>query len=145
MKFKEITLSDIDIISNIYTETFSSEPWNEPWTKEISNKRLKQMINCEGFFGLIAYEEDSPVGMILGNEEYSFRGLEFYIKEFCTSNTVRGKGVGTFILNEFQERLKSRGVSEVWLLTSKEETTEGFYNRRGYTSCNDWVLMRKKL
>ena len=44
MKFKEITLSDIDIISNIYTETFSSEPWNEPWTKEISNKRLKQMI-----------------------------------------------------------------------------------------------------
>ena len=53
MKFKEITLSDIDIISNIYTETFNSEPWNEPWTKEISNKRLKQMINCEVFWVLL--------------------------------------------------------------------------------------------
>ncbi|MDZ7544088.1 GNAT family N-acetyltransferase, partial [Clostridium perfringens] len=112
----------------MYVETFNSPPWNDEWTIETASKRLYQMINCEGFYGLIAYKEEMVVGMILGSEEQFFNGLMFNIKEFCIKNEMRNNGIGTILLKEFENRLKNRGVTEIILFTSREDGTEGFYN-----------------
>ena len=143
MTFKEITRDDVEEMAVMYTESFSTPPWNEPWTVDISKKRLTQMINCEGFYGLLAYEADTLVGLILGNTEHSFKGLEFYIKEFCTIPAVQGKGVGSQLLTEFEARLVKQGVAAIYLITAKGDPTEGFYTRRQYQTDQDWILMRK--
>ncbi|WP_411168513.1 GNAT family N-acetyltransferase [Clostridium sp. MB05] len=145
MEFKEITIEDIKILSSMYVETFNSPPWNDEWTIETASKRLYQMINCEGFYGLIAYKEEMVVGMILGSEEQFFNGLMFNIKEFCIKNEMRNNGIGTILLKEFENRLKNRGVTEIILFTSREDGTEGFYNNRGLKSYNGMVMMGKKL
>ncbi|GAA0084696.1 GNAT family N-acetyltransferase [Clostridium sp. CTA-7] len=145
MEFKEIKIEDIEILSSMYVETFNSPPWNDEWTIETASKRLYQMINCEGFYGLIAYKEEMVVGMILGSEEQFFNGLMFNIKEFCIKNEMRNNGIGTILLKEFENRLKNRGVTEIILFTSREDGTEGFYNNRGLKSYNGMVMMGKKL
>lgn len=145
MKFEEITLKDINELAKIYVDTFNSSPWNDEWSIETASKRLKQMINCEGFYGIMAYEEGILCGMILGSEEQFYNGIMFNIKEFCVKNELRNKGIGSKILIEFEKRLKNKDITEVVLFTSRDDGTEGFYQRRGLKSYNSMVMMGKEL
>ncbi|APH17775.1 GNAT family N-acetyltransferase [Clostridium botulinum] len=145
MNFKEITISDIKEIADMYVTTFNSSPWNDEWTIETASKRLYQMINCESSYGLVAYEDKLICGMILGSEEQYYNGIMFNIKEFCVRNDVRSKGFGTKIFEEFENRLKNRGITEIILLTSRDDHTEGFYKKKGLQSYNEMVLMGKQI
>lgn len=145
MRYEEMKQEDIKVLTELYINAFNKEPWNDKWTTEIVLKRLNQMVNCEGFYGVVAYEEDNPVGMILGNHEYYYNGMQFNIKEFCVDTTIQSRGLGTKVLEEFIERLKIRGIDEIILLTTKSEKAEGFYKRRGFNTIENMVTMRKKL
>ncbi|ATD54465.1 GNAT family N-acetyltransferase [Clostridium chauvoei] len=145
MRYEEMKKEDIEILTELYINAFNREPWNDKWTIETVIKRLTQMVNCEGFYGMVAYEEDKPVGVILGNHEYYYNGMQFNIKEFCVDTTIQSKGLGSIVLEEFTSRLKSRGIDEITLLTTKSEKAEGFYKKRGFDSIENMVTMRKKL
>ena len=145
VKYEELTKEHIKEIAEIYVDAFNSEPWNDKWTIESASKRISQMINCEGFDGLVAYEDDKLIGMILGNHEYYYNGMHFNIKEFCVDLKLRGKGMGSKLFEEFIKRLKSRGIDEVILLTSKTAGTEGFYKKHGFKSCEGMVMMGKEI
>lgn len=145
MKFEEINLLDIEEIAGMYVETFNAPPWNDGWTIETASKRLHQMINCEGFYGLKAYLHGELCGMILGSEEQFYNGVMFNAKEFCVKNEMRNRGIGTKILAEFEKQLKDRQISEIILFTSREDGTEGFYHKREFKSYNGMVMMGKEL
>jgi len=145
VKYKELKKEHIKEIAEIYVDAFNSEPWNDEWTIESASKRISQMINCEGFDGLVAYEDDKLIGMILGNHEYYYNGMHFNIKEFCVDLKLRSKGMGSKLFEEFIKRLKSRGIDEVILLTSKTEGTEGFYKKHGFKSFEGMIIMGKEI
>lgn len=145
MDFKEMNLCDIPAVSKMYVDAFNSEPWNDQWTINTASKRLYDMLNTEVSYGLLAYEDNILCGMVLGCKEQYYNGVMFNIKEFCVDNSFRGKGIGSNILLEFEKRLKLKGVSEIILFTSRNNLTEGFYNKMNYKSYNHLVLMGKEL
>ncbi|NFA59625.1 GNAT family N-acetyltransferase [Clostridium sporogenes] len=145
MNFKKISILDIKEVVDIYMNTFNSPPWNDKWTIETASKRLYQMINCESSYGLVAYEDELICGIILGNEEQYYDGIVFNIKEFCVRNDIRNKGLGTKIFEEFENRLKGKGMTKITLVTTKDYRTEGFYKKRGLESNNEMVVMEKEL
>lgn len=145
MDFIEIDQQDIPGLTSMYIKTFNSSPWNDEWTVDTASKRLHQLINCEGFYGLKAFEDNILCGMILGSEEQFYNGIMFNIKEFCVENDRREKGIGTQILAEFEKRLRDKGVNEIILFTSREDGTEGFYKKRGFHSIETMVMMGKEL
>lgn len=145
IKYKELTKEHINEIAEIYVRAFNSEPWNDVWTIESASKRISQMINCEGFDGLVAYEDEKMVGMILGNHEFYYNGMHFHIKEFCVDLTLRGKGAGSKLIEEFTKRLKNKGINEIILFTSRGDGTEGFYKKHGFESFEGMVIMGKEI
>ena len=64
---KEINMSALDSMIELYIESFNSAPWNDNWTTETARARLSQMIGCSGFFGLYMEQEEKVVGLILGS------------------------------------------------------------------------------
>ena len=145
MRFEELTLDNLNIIIPFYVEAFNAPPWNDKWTEETVKKRLTQMINCEGFYGLICFHEEKEVGMILGNDEHYYDGLHFNIKEFCVDRNIKGKGIGKKLLNEFTRRLKEKGVDIIYLFTSRTDETEGFYKSQGYKTLEHMAMMEMEL
>lgn len=145
MEYFDLTLKYIDKISELYVNAFNSPPCCDSWTTATAAKRLTQMINCEGSYGLVCCENDKIIGMILGSVEQYYNGVHFNVKEFCVDNNIRGKGIGTKLFEEFELRLKNKGIDQIILFTSKGEETEGFYKKRGFCSYDDMVLMGKKL
>ncbi len=58
---------------------------------------------------------------------------------------MKGKGIGSLLMDEFEKRLSSMGINMVYLFTSKGERTEGFYKHRGFSTWDSMVLMGKDL
>ncbi len=145
MIFKEIDISFLNDLVEIFIEAFNSEPWNDEWTIDSASKRLHQMIRCDGFYGLAAYSEDKLVGLILGNCEYYYNGIDFVVKEFCVDKNIKGKGIGSMLLEEFTKRLKDKEIRRIILNTCKGEATEGFYIRKGFDTIEDMICMSKEI
>lgn len=145
VRYEKLTKEHIKEIAEIYVNAFNCEPWNDKWTIERASKRISQMINCEGFDGLVAYEEEKLVGMILGNYEYYYDCMIFQIKEFCVDSEVKGSGIGSQLLNEFTKRLKARGIDRIMLFTLRTDKTEGFYKKHKFKSFDDIVMMGREI
>ena len=145
LEYKNISLDDLNDLAEIYVETFNSEPWNDKWTIDTASKRLHQMINVEDFCGILARKNDILCGMILGSKEQFFDGMMLNIKEFCVKNGMRGHGIGSEIYKEFEIRMKTEGIKEIILFTSKGDFTEHFYHKQGLESYSGLTFMGKKL
>ena len=143
MDYRKITIEDLSELAKIYAETFNSDPWYDKWTQKTAEKRLSQMINNGGFFGMVSYNEEEITGMILGEEEQYFDGVIFNIKEFCVKNELRGKGIGTELLAEFERNLKGMGIRETVLMTNLED--EEFYKKRGFHRSRGVIYMGKEM
>ena len=143
--YEEITLYHLDELASLYVETFNSEPWNDEWTISTAKKRLQQMINTEDSYGLCLCQNSCICGAILGSIEQFYNGTMFNIKEFWIKNGMRGKGIGTQIFEEFENRLRDRNVNEIILFTSKGDFTEHFYHKQNMKSNTDMVFMAKQL
>ena len=81
--------------------------------------------------------------MILGEDEQYFDGVIFNIKEFCVRNVLRGKGIGTELLAEFERNLKGMGIRETVLMTNLED--EDFYKKRGFHRSRGVIYMGKEM
>lgn len=145
IEYKEMTPEHIEEMADLFVEAFNAEPWREEWTKDTASKRLQQMINVEDFYGLCAYAEEEMCGMILGCMEQYYDGIVFQIREFCVKNTQRGQGTGGRIYQEFEKRLKTMGITEINLVTTRGQYTEHFYHKQGIEGYAEMLVMRKKL
>lgn len=141
MLFKEINNENLNEAVKIFKDSFNAAPWFEKWTEETASKRLGQIINFEGGYGLIAHDGENNLAMIVGHEEYYYDGTRFNIKEFCVNDNFKGQGIGSKVLEEFVSRLKDRGIVQMSLYTLKEEKTLKFYVKNGFKEIENLVMM----
>lgn len=98
-----------------------------------------------GYKGMAYYHEGALAGMIMGRDEQYFNGIHFHILEFCVDKNIQGKGFGRKLLTEFTEKLKNDGVERIYLYTIHGPKTEGFYEKNGYVSDDDMLIMSKSI
>lgn len=146
MKFVALEQSQYPLLAKHYVETYNAPPWNDQWTEALAFEKLSELMDCRGAFGLVCYDDNNDfAGAILGNPEIYFDCKQFFIKDFFVSLTLQGKGIGSLLMSEFEKRLANMGIDKVYLFTSRGERTEGFYQKRGFTTWNDMVLMGKNI
>lgn len=141
---KDITIELIDDLAVLFVNAFNKEPWNDNWTIEQAKERLTDIINTPKFCGMASYEDKKLVGFIMGRGEQYYDGIHFQILEFCVDNKMQGKGLGRKILKEFIKTLESKGIYKIFLLTLRNEQTEGFYRKNGLVTDENMCLMYKE-
>jgi GNAT superfamily N-acetyltransferase len=146
MEFAELNEALCPLLAKHYVETYNAPPWNDRWTEALALERLGEMMDCRGAFGLVGYDDRGQfAGAVVGSAETFFNGRQFFVKEFFVSLTLQGQGIGSLLLAELEKRLATRGIAEIYLMTSKGERTEGFYQRRGFQTWDSMVLMGKSV
>lgn len=146
MIYRDLDETYIEKLAELYVDTYNAPPWNDKWTILLAAKRLDEMINCRDSYGLVCFDDESNMlGMIVGSRETYYDHSQFYIKDYFVIPSCHGRGIGSALLNEFESRLKVKGITKTYLFTSRTEQTEGFYQKRGYQSWNGMVMMGKVL
>lgn len=143
MTFREMRESDLPELGRLYAGSFNAAPWYDKWTEQTAARRLSDLLRTPGAFGLVAEEGGAPVGMAVGCAEQYFDGVVFQIKEFCVRNDLRHRGIGSALMEEYEQRLRGMGIRSVMLLTSEEDRF--FHRRRGYAQVDGMILLDKEL
>ena len=53
--YKEIEKDDLAALAAMYVETFNAPPWNDAWSQETAEIRLRQMAEAKTFYGICAF------------------------------------------------------------------------------------------
>ncbi len=132
-------------LAGLYMDVFNDAPWNDRWQPEQARKRLQDIIDTPGFYGIAEVADGKPIGMVMGRAEQYYDGLHFLISEFCVIGNMQGQGVGTGILKIMMQKLKSMGIIKCYLITSHGHRTEGFYQKNGFKVIDMMCVMSRPL
>jgi GNAT superfamily N-acetyltransferase len=79
-------------------------------------------------FRFKAEEDGKLVGVISGQHESGI----LYIGQIMTGEGLRGKGIGTMLINKAEDFGKKLGAHQMWLLTGKYWSENTFYKKLGF-------------
>jgi GNAT superfamily N-acetyltransferase len=70
-----------------------------------------------------------------------FTGPEGYVSELFVSESARGQGIGTMLLDAIEQEARSRGCSRLGLLNrrSRESYQRKFYEKRGWVEREEFA------
>ena len=135
----------LDACAVIYVDTFNAEPWMDDWDVSTARRRLSDILQTPGFFGMAIAEDGHLRGAAFGHIEQWYQGSMYCLREMFVENRMRGKGLGAALLRRMELELKPLGVHTIHLFTSKGDRTEGFYRNNGYGVLDDMRMMTKEL
>lgn len=144
MILRSIQETDIEACATLFTQVFSSEPWNEEWNKGFALERLLHFFQSKGFIGVLA-EQEGLVGFALGNTEPFYFGSMFYLREMCTQTNLQNQGVGSKVLGALEEELRSEGVQRIYLTTERATPASGFYQKNGFNYSDKMGFYAKRV
>ena len=73
---KSINLNNIKEVTELFIECFNNPPWNDKWDYLTASRRLTDIANTPGYFGMSYYQEEKLVGIIMGRSE------QYYDEDF---------------------------------------------------------------
>ena len=71
--------------------------------------------------------------------------MHFQIQEFCVRTEHQQSGCGSRLLSALKDELNAIGVVNIYLITQRGESTEGYYKRRGFTASDKMIVMSESL
>jgi aminoglycoside 6'-N-acetyltransferase I len=131
--------------SELYLKVFNAEPWNDKWTIETASKRLRDIYISPNFEGVLYFENEQIKGAIFGNYEQFYDGIHYNLREMFIANELQGKGIGSKIFKELEDRLRELEVTTIILFTSKGNKTSKFYLKNKFSEWEDMAMMGKEI
>jgi len=119
MTLRAITIEDFPKLISFWKENYLLTPLDE-------FERVKLFLEKNPGLSLVAEEEDSIVGTVLG----SFDGRRGSLQKLVVSKTYRGKGIGQRLVTEAVILLEKAGAIDIRFNTAEELVP--FYEKCGF-------------
>ena len=145
MELRRLTIQDRAILTGLFKDVFTNEPWNDDWSNaEQLDAYIADLTGQSNSLPLGYFDGDRLVGLSLGYVKHWYTGTEYCIDEFCVGRGLQGKGIGSEFMNAIEAYLSENGISQIFLLTDKDVPAYSFYQKNGFMELNGNVAFSKK-
>ena len=129
MVIRLVNDNDISGLAKAMSQAYAEEPWNEKWTPETSERRVRSILGNFEAMGLAAEEDGEIIGGLLGFiDPYADEDFFFVAELFIVPERKR-QGIGRTLLKELEVKLKEKNIPVVQLISIEENQV--FYNKCG--------------
>ncbi|MCR5307029.1 MAG: GNAT family N-acetyltransferase [Oscillospiraceae bacterium] len=132
---------DLPACAAVYCSAFSAPPWNERWTAELAQTRVRELMCTPVSYGYVCEENGQILGFAAGRLMTYLCGREYVIDEFCVSYEAQGRGIGSALMQHITAEMKSRCCAGIVLNTTKGYPSEAFYLKNGFQQRADMITM----
>ena len=129
MEIKRINQKDIPTLAVPMATAYSEEPWNENWTQETAERRIRAVLGNFEAMGLAALEDGKIIGAVLGNVDPYAEEDFFFVSELFVIPEKKKQGIGKQLLAELEKALIEKKVNVIQLISI--DYNEPFYNKCG--------------
>lgn len=146
MECKELNVSDLKIVQDLFFSVFTAEPWNDDWsnTEQLRLYLLDLMGNPNSLsYGW--FDGDKLVGIALGCVHHWWTNTEYYIHEFCIQTAMQGKGQGTAFLQAVEQAASALEIQSIFLQTEQTHPAYQFYQKNGFTVLPNHISLYKSI
>jgi len=134
---------DFEEIAEIYMEEFSKPPFNEPWTTEKANKKIKIFSEYCDIFKI--EKENKIIGFIIINPNHWCPGEYIFGEEMAVRKEFQNQGIGTEVLKQIFERYKEKGYKKFIGIANLESKATDLYRKIGISDSKENKVIEKNL
>ena len=145
MEIYPLELNQLSQCAQLFIDAFSVPPWNERWAPAAAVDRLTDAYRTPGAYSLVAIEEGTILGFLIGAVETWYKGYHYQVKELCVGVSYQRRGVGGALIEALQQGLSGKEVTTIYLQTMRHSVAETFYLQNGFTYLSDRIVVSKAL
>lgn len=138
---KVMELSDVPSASEELLLAFKEKPWEESWTFSDANRRITGILESPSSFGLVALADNKVVGIALGLSKGYLDKQDFWLDEFSVDPNYQKQGIATKLIKELKKKLKEKEITKIYLVTRKHYPCVRLYEKEGFSSEGEDLLM----
>ncbi|MBR5984833.1 MAG: GNAT family N-acetyltransferase [Clostridia bacterium] len=145
MELRKLSICDKTIITELFRDVFTNEPWNDDWS---DSKQLDAYITDligQGYSLTLGYFDGERLAALsMGYVKHWYKGTEYVIDEFCVDRQRQGRGIGTAFMKAIEAYLAENGIFGIFLQTENNVPAYGFYLHNGFSELNGHVSFAKR-
>jgi len=146
MKFtiREAVVGDMESVLSLIKELASFEKEGEA-VEVTTSDLIRDGFGSEKLFHCFVAESDSKiVGIALVYNRYStWKGPIIHLEDLIVTESMRGTGLGTALLNEVVKYGASKGAKRInWEVLDWNEPAIAFYEKMGANVMRDWDVVQ---
>lgn len=83
-ELRELSINEIEMIKRFFAAVFTQKPWNDDWSDEEQlHAYIMDLIGNQNSLAFGLFENETMVGLSMGEIRHWFTGTEYFINEFC--------------------------------------------------------------
>ena len=129
MEYRTACPEDISGLAAAMSKAYSGEPWNENWTSERAERRVRAILGNYQALGLAAVENGTIIGGLLGYVDPYAEEDFFFVSELFVIPERKKQGIGRQLLHELERILREKQVHVIQLISIDYNGT--FYSKCG--------------
>ena len=142
MKIRKANIKDLKRIIKLFKKEYAKPPYNENWTQEIANIKIKEYFKSSKIFVIVL--NNVVQGFIIVHDYQWHVGLRGFIDELVVNSKVQGRGYGKMLLGFVENYFKDKNAKEISLISSPKSIAFNIYKKLNYNE-EKLKLMVKKI
>jgi len=133
-----------EICVELFRKVYGSPPFEFEWLDAAkTSEYFSDLESIPHSLGYVLSDGGSVVGACMGQKEFHNQNPGYKINEFFIEPEHQHLGLGTYFINELENRLRELDLKIIYLFTQRNMGSYFFYKRNGFFSNDKTVHMAR--